>query len=278
MTNHDKKVDLAAEYIRQRIGHDHVSDYRTAVILGSGAGAVAEKVSYGSRISYTEIPGFPAAMIEGHKGELIFGRMAQKNVILFNGRFHYYQGFTLQDVTMNIRAAKKLGIDTLIITNASGGINRDFKPGDLMLITDHINCMGSNPLIGDSGHGPIFIDMTEPYDLALVDRIKKAAVSNKEIGRLREGVYLAVHGPSYETKAEISFFEKIGADAVGMSTVPEVIVAVQEGIKVIGISVISNMACGISSGKLSHREVLDNTAKAAARLGALIEKIVGDVL
>jgi purine-nucleoside phosphorylase len=216
-------------------------------------------------------------MIEGHKGEFIFGRMAQKNVILFNGRFHYYQGFTSEDITVNIRVAKKLGTETLIITNASGAINRGFRPGDLMLITDHINFMGTNPLIGDSGHGPIFIDMTEPYDLKLIEKVKKSALSIGEIGTLREGVYLAVHGPSYETRAEISFFEKIGADAVGMSTVPEVIVAAQGGIRVIGISVISNMACGLTSGKLSHSEVLDTMSRAGSRLGALIERIVGEV-
>ena len=142
-----------------------------------------------------------------------------------------------------------------------------------MLITDHINCMGSNPLIGGSVQGPIFIDMSEPYDLSLVKKIKKAAMKNEQIGRLTEGVYLAVHGPSYETKAEISFFEKIGADAVGMSTVPEVIVAAQEGIKVVGLSVISNMACGITKGKLSHSEVLENMSKAGSKLGALIEQI-----
>jgi purine-nucleoside phosphorylase len=278
MKNRHKKVDRAAEYIRKKIGVDQVGDYRSAIILGSGAGTVAEKVTERGRISYTDIPGFPALMIEGHKGELLFGSIAQKNVILFNGRFHYYQGFKLEDVTMNVRIAKKLGIETLIITNACGGINRNFEVGDLMLITDHINYMGVNPLIGDSGHGPIFVDMSEPYDLDLVEKVKQSADSNEEIGTLREGVYLAVHGPSFETKAEISFFEKIGADAVGMSTVPEVIVAVQEGIRVIGISVVVNMACGITEGKLSHSETLKNMSRAGIRLGTLIEHILGKVL
>ena len=278
MESYKRKIDRAAGYIRKKIRCVSTDDCKTGIILGSGAGPVAERLSEGTSIKYTDIPGFPVSMIEGHKGELVVGRMGQRNVMIFNGRFHYYQGFSMEDVTINIRVARMLGVETMIITNASGGINRDFDPGDIMLITDHINCMGSNPLIGFLGNGPIFIDMSEPYDLALLKKVKDAAGTNEEIGRLTEGVYLAVHGPSYETKAEISFFEKIGADAVGMSTVPEVIVAAQEGIRVIGISVISNMACGITKGKLRHSEVLENMTKAGSRLGALIELTVNKVL
>ena len=273
MISYIKKVELAAGYIRKKIRSVFGDECRTGIILGSGAGPVAERLSEGMRIKYTDIPGFPVSMIEGHKGELVVGRIGQRNVMVFNGRFHYYQGFSLENITMNIRVAGMLGVENMIITNASGGINRNFNPGDIMLITDHINCIGSNPLIGVSDYGPVFIDMSEPYDLALVEKVKNAARTSEEIGTLREGVYLAVHGPSYETKAEISFFEKIGADAVGMSTVPEVIVAVQQGIRVIGLSVISNMACGITKGKLSHSEVLENMSKAGSKLGALIEVI-----
>jgi purine-nucleoside phosphorylase len=273
MKSYRKKVELAAGYIRKKIRCVREDDCRTAIILGSGAGPVAERLSEGTSIKYTDIPGFPVSMVEGHKGELVAGRMGNRNVMVFNGRFHYYQGFSMENVTMNIRVAGMLGVETLIITNACGSINRDFDPGDIMLITDHINCMGSNPLIGYTGHKPIFIDMSEPYDLSLVKKVKNAAVANEGIGKLREGVYLAVHGPSYETKAEISFFEKIGADAVGMSTVPEVIVAAQEGIRVIGLSVIVNMACGITKGKLSHSEVLKNMSEAGSKLGTLIELI-----
>ena len=181
---------------------------------------------------------------------------------------------------MIVRVAGMLGVRTLIITNASGGINRDFKPGDIMLINDHINLIGTNPLIGieTSTFGQLFINMTEPYDRALIKKVMDLASGINEVGALREGVYIAVSGPSYETKAEISFFEKIGADAVGMSTVPEVIVASQEGIRVLGLSIISNMASGIAPGKLDHSEVLENMSKVSSRLIILLEEIVKNVL
>lgn len=276
MKSYKKKVEKAAEFIQKRTG----SNFKIGIILGSGLGEVAEKASVKAVIEYRDIPGFPVSMVEGHKGELIYGEFGNKDVIIFNGRYHYYQGCSLQDVTMIVRVAGMLGVRTLIITNASGGINRDFKPGDIMLINDHINLIGTNPLVGieTSAFGQLFINMTEPYDRALIKKVMDLASGINEVGALREGVYIAVSGPSYETKAEISFFEKIGADAVGMSTVPEVIVASQEGIRVLGLSIISNMASGIAPGKLNHSEVLENMSKVSSRLIILLEEIVKNVL
>lgn len=276
MKSYKKKVERAAEFIKKRTG----TNVKIGIILGSGLGEVAEKASVKTVLNYREIPGFPVSTVEGHKGELIFGRFGNKDVIIFNGRYHYYQGYSLQDVTMIVRVAGMLGVRDLIITNASGGINRKFKPGDIMLINDHINLIGTNPLIGNetSAFGQLFINMTDPYDRALLKKVMDSASGINEVGALREGVYIAVSGPSYETKAEISFFEKIGADAVGMSTVPEVIVASQEGIRVLGLSVISNMASGIAPGKLSHSEVLENMLKVSSRLITLLEEIVKNVL
>jgi purine-nucleoside phosphorylase len=184
------------------------------------------------------------------------------------------------DATLPVRVAARLGVKNMIITNACGGINDAFSPGEIMIIRDHINLMGSNPLIGiDTGtFGTPFIDMSDPYDCELRRVVHELASKNPEIGELREGVYVAVAGPSYETRAEISFFKQIGADAVGMSTVPEVIVCRQEGIRVIGISAISNMAAGIQEAALSHQEVLDMTAKMSGRLILLVKELLEHAL
>jgi len=255
-------------------------DVETGVILGSGMGRLAEEVSDKIVIRYTDIPGFPESTIPGHKGELVYGKFGGKKVLLFNGRYHYYQGFSLPEVTLPVRVAKRLGLTTLIITNASGGINTNLRPGDIMLIRDHINFMGANPLMGiDTKYfGTPFVDMTEPYDLALLAKVKELALRDPEIGELEEGVYGAVSGPSYETKAEIAFLSRSGADAVGMSTVPEVIVCSQEKIRVLGISAIVNCTAGIRGGKLSHDEVLDVAGKMSSRLIRLIREIIKNVL
>ncbi len=276
MESYNERILNVVAYLKRRIS----SSPKIGVILGSGLSKIAEEIEEKIVIGYKEIQGFPSATIKGHKGEVIFGFLEGKAIVLFNGRFHYYQGYLLQDVVMPVRVCRRLGVETIIITNASGGINRSFNPGDIMLISDHINLMANNPLIGKGMDetGSIFVDMSEPYDLDLIKKIKGHASKVPGIGKLREGVYLAVSGPSYETRAEIAFFEKIGADAVGMSTVPEVIVAKQSGMRVLGISVIANMACGIKHGKLSHNEVLENVDRASSRLIILIKEIIRDVL
>jgi len=294
------RIKKAARFLKAR----GVAEASAGLVLGSGLGAVAEELEVRFRVPYSAIPGFPAAVaasagpvhahprmhgqagesehmrVEGHAYELLSGSLGGKSAVIFSGRFHYYQGYNLQEVTLPVRVLKELGAKTIIVTNASGGINRSFKPGDIMLIRDHINLMGSNPLIGldPALFGSPFIDMSEPYERELLFGTKRCAAENRDIGKLQEGVYLAVSGPSYETASEIAFFEKIGADAVGMSTVPEVIAAVHEGMRVIGISVISNKACGIAGQKLSHSDVLEEIKRAGGRVRLLIRDIMQKVL
>jgi purine-nucleoside phosphorylase len=275
MENYEETIRFATKYIGEKIGESP----KIGIILGSGLSRISEEVEDRSVIRYRDIRGFPSSMVRGHKGEIICGTCAGKPLIMFNGRFHFYQGYPLQDVVLPVRVAGALGVDRIIITNASGGINRSFEPGDIMLITDHINLLGSNPLIGrdTSKFGPVFVDMTQPYDMELIQQAKRIALECG-VGEIKEGVYVATSGPSYETKAEIKFFSLAGADAVGMSTVPEVIVANQLGMKVLGISVIANMACGISEALISHSEVLENVDSASSRLVLLVREIIRNVL
>ncbi|UCB45414.1 MAG: purine-nucleoside phosphorylase [Spirochaetota bacterium] len=274
MERYEERIRNATDYIKSKISYEP----KIGIILGSGLSKIADEVEQRVVIQYRDIRGFPSSTVRGHKGELLCGVLEGKRVILFNGRFHFYQGYSLQEVVLPVRVAASLGVELVIVTNASGGINPDFKPGDIMLITDHINLLGTNPLIGrdTSNFGPIFVDMSEPYDRDIIEKVKGLAVKAK-IDRLKEGVYTAVSGPSYETKAEIKYLAQIGADAVGMSTVPEVIVANQLEMKVLGISVIANMACGISEGKLSHSEVLENVNRSSTELITLVREIVGNV-
>jgi len=259
-------------YLREKI-HIHPN---IALILGSGLGRLGEDVTEKNVVPYRDIPGFPKSTVQGHKGELISGKIGKEEVLVWNGRFHLYQGLSTDEVTLPVRVARRLGAKMLIVTNASGGINRNFTPGDIMLISDHINYMGANPLAGKERamYGPIFVDMSEPYDRELINEVKKCVSEAGTDIQLRDGVYLATLGPSYETKAEIEFFRRVGADAVGMSTVPEVIVAAQEKMRVLGISVITNMACGITKGRLSHEEVLKTMSTAGLRVSRLIRTLL----
>ncbi len=210
------------------------------VILGTGLGSLADKIEVQARIEYKDIPHFPMSTVDTHAGELILGTLAGKPIVALSGRFHYYEGYTLQQVTYPVRVAKALGIHTLIVSNAAGGLNPQFKAGDLMLITDHINFMGDNPLIGpnDDSLGPRFPDMSEPYTQSLIELAEQTAL--EENIPLRRGVYLACPGPCLETRAEYRMMRTLGADAVGMSTVPEVIVAVHAGLHVLGFSAITD--------------------------------------
>jgi purine-nucleoside phosphorylase len=213
---------------------------RIGIILGTGLGTLAEKINVAARIEYKDIPHFPTSTVDTHAGELLLGHLAGHPVVAMSGRFHYYEGYSLQQVTFPVRVAAALGIHTLVVSNAAGGMNPQFKAGDLMVITDHINFMGDNPLIGpnDDRLGTRFPDMSEPYTKALIDLAEETAL---ELGiPLRRGVYLACPGPCLETRAEYRFMRYIGADAVGMSTVPEVIVAVHSGLKVLGFSAITD--------------------------------------
>ncbi len=243
------------------------------IVLGSGLGELADEYCDYS-ISYSEIPGFEVSTISGHKGRLVFAKINGKNVVMMQGRFHYYEGYPIQKVVYPIKVMKGLGVKTLILTNAAGGVNPAFNPSDLMVITDHINLMGINPLVGmnDDEMGERFPDMSEAYSPELVELARKTA---SKIGvDLQEGVYAALSGPSYETPAEVRMLRTLGADAVGMSTVPEAIIASWAKLKLIGISCICNSAAGIRNVTLSHEDVINAANTAKQRFKQLVTEII----
>jgi len=232
------------------------------VILGSGLGSFADTLENRVETSYADIPGWPVSTATGHAGKLVTGRLGNTELLVAAGRAHLYEGYTAQQVAFPIQELARRGVTSLVITNAAGGINLNYKPGDLVLISDHINLMGVNPL-----RGPEFIDMTEAYSREYREIAKQAGV-------LKEGVYAALPGPSYETPAEIRYLRTIGADLVGMSTVPEVIAANHLGIKVLGISCVTNMAAGILPQKLSHAEVMETGDRVKDTLAALLHAVI----
>lgn len=236
MTELKKQIEEAAGAIRDRCSLTP----RIAIILGTGLGMLAERIDVRASIPFSAIPHFPITTLDAHAGNLVLGMLAGKPVMAMSGRLHLYEGYTVLQVTFPVRVAKALGAKTLIVSNAAGGVNPQFSEGDLMVITDHINMMGDNPLIGpnDESLGPRYPDMSEPYTKSLIELAESVALS-KEI-RLQRGVYLACPGPSLETRAEYRFMRRIGADAIGMSTVPEVIVAVHAGLQVLGFSAITD--------------------------------------
>jgi purine-nucleoside phosphorylase len=249
----------------------------TAVVLGSGLGAFADGLADATTIPYAEIPDWPASAVVGHPGKLVVGRLGSRRVLALAGRAHFYEGHDLRTITFPIRVLAGLGVKRVILTNAAGGINTTFERGALMVIDDHINFLGSNPLIGanDERLGPRFPDMTFVYSprLRAVADTASAAVGVPVV----HGVYVAVHGPSYETPAEIRAFRTMGADAVGMSTVPEAIVARHMDLEVLGISCISNMAAGVLPEPLHHDEVMETTRRVRTQFIALLEGIIDRV-
>ncbi|MFD2214161.1 purine-nucleoside phosphorylase [Metabacillus endolithicus] len=265
-----KLIKEAANYLTSKYSEQPT----IGLILGSGLGVLADEIENPVKIPYNEIPNFPVSTVEGHAGQLVFGSLKGKNVVAMQGRFHFYEGYSLDKVTAPVRVMKELGVQTLIVTNAAGGVNENFQAGDLMLISDHINNMGTNPLIGpnDSDMGPRFPDMSESYDKQLRELAR--GIANELHIKLQEGVYVGNTGPSYETPAEVRALRILGGDAVGMSTVPEVIVARHTGLKVLGISCISNMAAGILDQPLSHDEVIETTEKVRANFLNLVKSIV----
>lgn len=244
------------------------------VILGSGLGGFVDLIEDKVVIPYQEIPNFPVSTVEGHKGQLVFGKVLGKTVVAMQGRFHFYEGYSMQSVTFPVRVMQVLGVSGLIVTNAAGGINPAYRPGDLILIKDHINMMGDNPLRGAnlSNLGPRFPDLSEGYDL---EWRQKALTIAREVGiHPQEGVYAAMSGPSYESPAEIRFLRTIGADLVGMSTVPEVITAAHGGMRVLGISCVTNMAAGILSQRLSHAEVMETAERIEKQFVRFVQALV----
>ena len=246
----------SAEYIQSKL---KVTP-EIGLILGSGLGILADEIEDAVAIPYSEIPNFPVSTVHGHAGQLVIGQLSGKTVIAMQGRFHHYEGYTMDKVTFPVRVMKLLGVEKLIVTNAAGGVNKDFTPGDLMLITDHINMMG-NPLIGanDERFGPRFPDMSTAYDKEF-QQMARTVAADLNIA-IQEGVYLGLTGPTYETPAEIRMIRTLGGDAVGMSTVPEVIVANHSSMRVLGISCITNMAAGILDQPLNHEEVIETTER-----------------
>jgi purine-nucleoside phosphorylase len=260
----------AAETIRARIPAERPL---AAIVLGSGLGSLADEIERPVTISYGDVPGFPAATVAGHAGALIAGRLEGKPVLALAGRFHMYEGHDARLAAFPARVAHALGATTLIVSNAAGGVNRHWQPGDLMLIRDHINLMFRNPLVGAVEDGEVrFPDMCEPYDSFLAGIA--CAVAAEQGTLLREGVYAGLLGPSYETAAEIRMLALLGADAVGMSTVPEVLAARSLGMRVLGFSCITNLASGLSNSPITHTEVLETTARAAAKFTRLVRGVV----
>jgi purine nucleoside phosphorylase I, inosine and guanosine-specific len=264
------QLEEAAKYIRERL----TEEPEIGLILGSGLGILADLIEQPITIRYEEIPHFPVSTVVGHAGELVAGKVAGRSVIVMKGRFHLYEGYGVEKVTFPVRVMKLLGVSKLIVTNAAGGVNRSYVPGDLMVISDHINLLGRNPLVGPNldRFGIRFPDMTEAYSKRMRKLLHETA---EELGmKLQEGVYVALLGPTYETPAEIRMMQAIGADAVGMSTVPEVIVARHAGIEVLGISCITNMAAGILDQPLDHSEVMETAERVKEQFLNLVLHVI----
>lgn len=275
MTEHSPYGERAAAETAAAI-HRHVGDVDEPVlgiILGSGLGGLARRIEDARAVPFADVPGFPSATVVGHSGRVIVGRLAGRPVVALAGRFHMYEGHSASLAGFPVRVLHALGARTLFVSNAAGGIRATFTPGDLMIITDHLNLMFRNPLVGGVEPGDTrFPDMSDPYDRALAAVLRREAT---KLGfPLREGVYCGLLGPTYETPAEVRMLAVLGADAVGMSTVPEVIVARAIGMRVAGVSCITNFASGTTPNPLSHAEVLETTALVASRFESLVERFV----
>ena len=265
-----EKINSAAEYIRSRISIEP----SIGLILGSGLGAMADEIESAVKLDYKDIPHFPVSTVEGHAGKLVIGKLKGKNVVALQGRFHFYEGYSMEQVTFPVRVFKALGVSTMIVTNACGGITKDLYPGALMFITDHINFIGTNPLIGQNFKdlGPRFPDMSTAYDKDLIEMGKGVG---KELGTdTTEGVYTAVSGPYYYSKAELRMVRGFGSDTIGMSTVPETIVAVHTGIRVLGISCITDMANPDTLVPLEHAHVVAVANEARPKFIRLVTGII----
>jgi purine-nucleoside phosphorylase len=264
------EAQAAAGTIRERLGRRRPT---VAVVLGSGLGGLTERFRDPIRLPYREIPGFPEPLVVGHAGELVVGRFAGREVLAQSGRFHLYEGHEAATVALPVRTFAELGIEILLLTNAAGGIRRTFSSGTVMLIADHINLTFRNPLIGRVLPGEErFPDMSQPYDESLRQLARTVALERQI--PLQEGVYVQVLGPSYETPAEIRLLDRLGADAIGMSTAIEVIAARARGLRCLGFSVVTNLAAGLAPGKLSHVEVMETAHRVTGQLQALVEGVI----
>lgn len=267
------KIGEASDFIQSRC----TLSPQIGIILGTGLSKLADSIQEQTVIPYSEIPYFATSTAPGHAGNLLMGKIADKRVVAMQGRFHFYEGYSLEEITFPIRVMKRLGVKILIESNAAGGMNRNFKVGEIMIITDHINFTGENPLIGpnDEALGPRFPDMSEPYDRGLIELTEKIAL--EEGIRCHRGVYIGVTGPNFETRAEYRFFHLIGADAVGMSTVPEVIVARHSGLKVLGISCITDMCIPDLLEPVDFKKVIEVANRAEPQITRLVEKVIREL-
>lgn len=268
-----EKIKKSVSFISGKIDKSPM----VGLILGSGLGSLADEIQNPVKIKYEDIPYFPKSTVEGHEGQLVIGELGGKVVVAMQGRFHFYEGYDLKEVTFPVRVMIGLGIDSLFVTNAAGGINTDFTPGDLMIISDHINFTGRNPLIGENfdSLGPRFPDMSMAYNRKYMNVAREAG---KKLGlNLKKGVYIWLTGPTYETPQEVKMARAFGADAAGMSTVPEVIVANHQAIKVLGISCITNMASGILDEPLSHDDVVETSMRVKDDFQKLIVEILQNI-
>lgn len=264
------EISEAAEFVQSQIG----GKPDIAVVLGSGLGSFVDSIENQVTIDYGSVPHFMNTSVEGHAGQIVFGTIVDKKVICLQGRYHYYEGYSMNRVVLPTRMTAVLGAHTLLLTNASGGVNESFSPGDLMIIRDHINLMGNNPLMGkeSAAFGPRFPDMSEVYCRKCVDLLQ--GIADSESIRVHQGVYAALTGPTYETPAEIRMLRTLGADAVGMSTVPEAIAARHLGMRVVGVSCITNMAAGIIDRPLSHDEVKATASTVVNDFSLLLEEFI----
>lgn len=265
-----KQIAEAVDYIKANTRIEP----QAGVILGTGLGGLVEEIDIEKELPYHNIPHFPVSTVESHEGKLILGYLADKQVMIMQGRFHYYEGYTMPQITFPVRVMGKLGIKTLLISNACGGMNPQYQKGDLMIMDDHINLLGGNPLIGQNldEYGPRFPDMSEPYSKRLITMAEKIALENKI--KIQKGVFVAVTGPSLETKAEYRFLRAAGADVVGMSTVPEDTVAVQMGMEVLGISVITDECFPDALKPVSISEVIEAANKAQPKLTLIMKEVI----
>jgi purine-nucleoside phosphorylase len=270
-----KNVNLEAlqetvAFLKNKIKHEP----KVGIILGSGLGGLVNEVEVEIEFPYNKIPNFPVSTVKGHGGKLIFGTIGGKQVVMLSGRFHYYEGYNMQQVTFPVRVMQQLGAELLMVSNAAGGMNKDFKVGDLMIINDHINIFPEHPLRGqnDENIGPRFPDMTEPYELDLVKKAHEIAKAKNV--HLHEGVYIGLQGPTFETRAEYVWLHTIGGDAVGMSTVPEVIVAKHGGMQVFGMSVITDLGIREEMNEITHEEVLEAANAAAPIMAGIFKELL----
>lgn len=250
-------------------------EYSVGIVLGTGLGGLVSDIEIDFEIDYSELPNFVHSTVESHKGKLIFGKLSGKDVVVMQGRFHFYEGYTMQEITYPIRVMKKLGVESLFVSNACGGLNPLYRRGDLMIMNDHINLLGDNPLIGknEDEFGPRFPDMSEPYNYQLIELAEKVALENKI--KVHQGSYVAVAGPNLETKAEYRFLRTIGADVVGMSTIPECIVANHMGIKVLGISIITDECFPDSLKAVVLEEILEVAKITEPKMTRIIKEVIG---